>query len=419
MSRMLRRACQETGKPTSSGRCGEKILHSPHNMRQMLHLRGKAALIPATEAEIMSYIHELADWPKLTWDDAKLSAALADVRHRQGRLLGRMEGLGFRLRSEAKLSTLTSDVVKSSAIEGEKLDVDQVRSSIARRLGLEYAGAAVASRDVEGIVEMMLDATQNYAQPLTTERLFGWHAALFPTGRSGMHKITVGAWRPAEAGPMQVVSGPIGREKVHFEAPSAEKLDQEMTALLHWFEAQNGVDPVVKAAIAHFWFVTIHPFEDGNGRIGRAIVDLELARADSTAERFYSMSSQIEAERKEYYLQLERGQRNGLDVTPWLEWFLACLGRAIANADQTLSGVLQKARVWEKVNQQPVNDRQRKIINKLIDGFEGKMTSSKYAKIVKCSEDTALRDISTLVERGVLIKNDAGGRSTSYSLAIE
>jgi Fic family protein len=234
-----------------------------------------------------------------------------------------------------------------------------------------------------------------------------------------MHKITVGAWRPAEAGPMQVVSGPIGREKVHFEAPSAEKLDQEMTALLHWFEAQNGVDPVVKAAIAHFWFVTIHPFEDGNGRIGRAIVDLELARADSTAERFYSMSSQIEAERKEYYLQLERGQRNGLDVTPWLEWFLACLGRAIANADQTLSGVLQKARVWEKVNQQPVNDRQRKIINKLIDGFEGKMTSSKYAKIVKCSEDTALRDISTLVERGVLIKNDAGGRSTSYSLAIE
>jgi Fic family protein len=218
---------------------------------------------------------------------------------------------------------------------------------------------------------------------------------------------------------MQVVSGPIGREKVHFEAPSAEKLDQEMTALLHWFEAQNGVDPVVKAAIAHFWFVTIHPFEDGNGRIGRAIVDLELARADSTAERFYSMSSQIEAERKEYYLQLERGQRNGLDVTPWLEWFLACLGRAIANADQTLSGVLQKARVWEKVNQQPVNDRQRKIINKLIDGFEGNMTSSKYAKIVKCSEDTALRDISTLVERGVLIKNDAGGRSTSYSLAIE
>jgi len=367
----------------------------------------------------MGYIHEQADWPKLTWDDAKLSAVLADVRHRQGRLLGRMEGLGFRLRCEAKLSTLTADVVKSSAIEGEKLDAEEVRSSIARRLGLEYAGTAVASRDVEGIVEMMLDATQNYAKPLTTERLFDWHAALFPTGRSGMHRITVGAWRPVEAGAMQVVSGPIGREKVHFEAPSAEKLNQEMTAFLEWFEAANGVDPVVKAGVAHFWFVTIHPFEDGNGRIGRAIADLELARADSTAERFYSMSSQIETERKEYYLQLERGQRNGLDVTVWLEWFLGCLGRAIARADEMLLGILQKARLWEKVNQQPVNDRQRKVINKLLDGFEGKMTSSKYAKLVKCSEDTALRDIRALVERGVLLKNEAGGRSTSYTLAVE
>lgn len=367
----------------------------------------------------MGYIHEQADWPKLTWDDGKLSAVLADVRHRQGRLLGRMEGLGFRLRSEAKLSTLTADVVKSSAIEGEKLDAEEVRSSIARRLGLEYAGAAVASRDVEGIVEMMLDATQNFAQPVTAERLFDWHAALFPTGRSGMHKITVGAWRPVEAGAMQVVSGPIGRENVHFEAPSAEKLNQEMTAFLEWLEAANGVDPVVKAGVAHFWFVTIHPFEDGNGRIGRAIADLELARADGTAERFYSMSSQIETERKEYYLQLERGQRNGLDVTVWLEWFLGCLGRAIAKADETLSGVLQKARLWEKVNQQPVNDRQRKVINRLLDGFEGKLTSSKYAKLVKCSEDTALRDIRALVERGVLIKNEAGGRSTSYTLAVE
>ncbi len=367
----------------------------------------------------MRYIHELADWPKLTWDDGKLSAVLADVRHRQGRLLGRMEGLGFRLRSEAKLSTLTADVVKSSAIEGEKLDAEEVRSSIARRLGLEYAGPAVVSRDVEGIVEMMLDATQNYAQPVTTERLFGWHAALFPTGRSGMHRITVGAWRSVVAGAMQVVSGPIGREKVHFEAPSADKLDHEMTAFLEWFQAANGVDPVVKAGVAHFWFVTIHPFEDGNGRIGRAIVDLELARADGTAERFYSMSSQIEAERKEYYLQLERGQRKGLDVTIWLEWFLGCLGRAIAKADETLSGVLQKARLWEKMNQQPVNERQRKVINRLLDGFEGKLTSSKYAKLVKCSEDTALRDIRVLVERGLLIKNAAGGRSTSYTLAVE
>ncbi|MCB1228010.1 MAG: Fic family protein [Verrucomicrobiales bacterium] len=367
----------------------------------------------------MGYIHELADWPKLTWDAGKLSTLLADVRHRQGRLLGRMEGLGYRLRSEAKLSTLTADVVKSSAIEGEKLDAEEVRSSIARRLGLEHAGAAEASRDVEGIVEMMLNATQNYAKPLTNERLFGWHAALFPTGRSGMHKITVGAWRPVEVGAMQVVSGPIGREKGHFEAPSADRLDHEMNLFLEWLEAANGVDPVVKAGVAHFWFVNIHPFEDGNGRIGRAIADLELARADGTAERFYSMSSQIETERKEYYLQLERGQRNGLDVTVWLEWFLGCLGRAITQADETLSGVLQKARLWENVNQQPVNDRQRKVINRLLDRFEGKLTSSKYAKLVKCSEDTALRDIRSLVERGVLIKNEAGGRSTSYMLALD
>ena len=269
------------------------------------------------------------------------------------------------------------------------------------------------------MVEMMLDATQHFAQPVTTERLCGWHAALFPTGRRGMHRITVGAWRPVEAGKMQVVSGPMGREKVHFEAPSAEKLDHEMSLFLEWFETARGVDPVVKAGVAHFWFVTIHPFEDGNGRVGRAIVDLELARADGTAERFYSMSSQIEAERKEYYLQLERGQRNGLDITAWLEWFLGCLGRAIAKADETLSGVLQKARLWERLNQQPVNARQRQVINRLLDGFEGKLTTSKYAKIVKCSEDTALRDIRALLEQCVLTKNEAGGRSTSYALAVE
>jgi Fic family protein len=375
------------------------------------------AIISANIAEIMAYIHQSPHWPKLTWDDAKLSVLLAEVRHRQGRLLGRMEGLGFRLRLEAQLSTQTADVVQSSAIEGEKLDAEEVRSSIARRLGLDYAGTAVAGREVEGMVEMMLDATQNFAQPLTVERLFGWHAALFPTGRSGMHKITVGAWRPIESGAMRVVSGPIGRETIHFEAPSAEKLDREMAAFLDWFEAANGIDPVVKAGVAHFWFLTIHPFEDGNGRIGRAIADLELARADGSVERFYSLSSQVEAERKEYYLQLERAQRNGLDVTGWLAWYLGCLGRAITKADETLSEVLQKARVWEKVNQQTVNDRQRKIINKLLDGFEGKLTTSKYAKIAKCSEDTALRDIRVLVERGVLTKNDAGGRSTHYTLA--
>jgi Fic family protein len=265
----------------------------------------------------------------------------------------------------------------------------------------------------------MLDATQNYAQPLTAERLFGWHAALFPTGRSGMQKIAVGAWRQPGSGAMRVMSGPIGREQIHFEAPAAEKLDQEMAALLEWFEAANGIDPVVKAGVAHFWFVTVHPFEDGNGRVGRALADMQLARADNTAERFYSMSSQIETERKEHYLQLERGQRGGLDITDWIEWFLGCLGRAISRADETLSGVLHKARLWERFNEQSVNERQRKIINKLLDGFDGKLTSSKYAKIAKCSEDTALRDIRGLMERGVLIKNEAGGRSTSYMLAAE
>lgn len=365
----------------------------------------------------MAYIHERADWPKFTWNEAKLARLLAEVRHRQGRLLGRMEGLGFRLRAEAQLTILTADVVKSSAIEGEKLDAEEVRSSIARRLGLEFAGAAVAGRDVEGIVEMMLDATQHYREPLTADRLFGWHASLFPGGRSGMHRLTVGAWRPVGAGPMQVVSGLLGKETTHFEAPAAELLDREIAAFLEWFENEGGLDPVVRAGIAHFWFVTIHPFEDGNGRIGRAIADLGLARADGTPQRFYSMSSQIEAERKEYYLQLERGQRGGLDVTDWLEWFLACLGRAISAADETLSGVLHKARIWERVNQQPVNERQRKVVISLLDGFEGNLTSTKYAKLAKCSEDTALRDICDLVDQGVLIKNEAGGRSTSYALA--
>lgn len=364
----------------------------------------------------MAFVHQLPDWPHLHWDDGKLSPLLAEARHRQGRLLGRMEGLGFRLRSEAQLSTLTADVVKSSAIEGENLNPEEVRSSIARRLGLECAGTAVPRRDVEGVVEMMLDATQNYAQPLTAERLFAWHAALFPTGRSGMQRISVGAWRPVEAGAMQVVSGPIGKETVHFVAPSADRLEGEMKAFLDWFEAEGGMDPVLKAGLAHFWFVTIHPFEDGNGRIGRAIADLALARADGTAERFYSMSTQIEAERREYYLQLERAQRATLDVTPWLEWFLACLGRAIQRAEEMLSTVMHKARVWQKLHVAPVNERRRRVLNRLLDDFEGKLTSSKYAKLAKCSEDTALRDIKALVERGVLVKNEGGGRSTSYSI---
>ena len=364
----------------------------------------------------MQYIHEILDWPKFTWDEKKLSPMLADVRHKQGILLGRMQGLGFPLRNEASLITLTADVVKSSAIEGEFLDPEKVRSSIARRLGLEIGGMVEVSRDVEGIVEMMLDATQRYSEPLTSDRLFGWHSLLFPTGRSGRFKIKVGDWRTPEAGAMQIVSGPIGRENIHFEAPDAERLELEMTNFLSWFETNQNLDPVMKAGIAHFWFVTIHPFEDGNGRIGRAIVDLLLSRAESSTERFYSMSSQIETERKEYYLRLERCQRGTLDITIWLEWFLECLDHALAKTASTLSGVIQKPRIWEIANIAKVNSRQQIVLNRLLDGFQGNLTTSKYSKLAKCSEDTALRDIRALMDTGILIQNLGGGRSTSYSI---
>jgi Fic family protein len=368
----------------------------------------------------MTYIHELKEWPHFNWDNRSLIPLLAALRHRQGRLLGRMEALGFELRSEASLTTLTSDVVKSSAIEGERLDPEEVRSSLARRLGIDVGGYVPVNRDVEGIVEIMIDATQNYARSLTEERLFGWHAALFPTGRSGMRRITVGAWRPEDAGPMQVVSGPVGRERVHFEAPNAKRLNGEMTGFLNWFNdpGDEALDPILKAAIAHLWFVTIHPFEDGNGRIARAIADMGLARADRSKERFYSMSAQIEAERKMYYWQLESQQRGSLDITGWLQWFLECLDRAIDRADEMLESVLYKARFWTIINRRPVNDRQRSIINKLLDDFEGKLSTSKYAKIAKCSPDTALRDIRDLVERGILIQNPGGGRSTTYRLPV-
>ena len=366
----------------------------------------------------MTYIHESPKWPNLTWDDARLMPLLGRIRHAQGHLLGRMESLGFRLRAEASLTTLAADVVKSSAIEGELLDAEQVRSSIARRLGLDFGDDVPSSRNVEGVVEMMLDATQKYAEPLTAERLFAWHASLFPTGRSGMGKITVGAWRPAEMDPMRVVSGPIGRERVHFEAPSAERLNREVSAFLDWFEAANGIDEVLKAGIAHFWFVTLHPFEDGNGRISRAIADMALARAEGTTERFYSLSTQIEAEKKEYYLKLEQSQKGGTDITSWLEWFLGCLDRAVAGAKDALSGVLQKARVWEYINQKaPVNERQRRVVNHMLDGFEGNLTTSKYAKLAKCSPDTALRDIKMMIGQGLFIPGAGGGRSTSYRLA--
>jgi len=365
----------------------------------------------------MKYIHQEAGWPKFTWDQEKLSPRLADVRHRQGRLIGRMEGLGLVLRKEAELETLTLDVLKSSEIEGELLNHDQVRSSIARRLGMDIAGAVPADRNVEGVVEMMLDATQNYDKPLTADRLFGWHSALFPTGRSGMHRIVVGAWRDDARGPMQVVSGPIGKEKVHYEAPSARRLNAEMSRFLAWANKKDGTDPVIRAALAHLWFVTIHPFDDGNGRIARAIADWALARSEGSSQRFYSMSSQMRAERKTYYDILENTQKASLDVTEWMAWFLDCLGRAISGTESTLASVFRKARFWEKNAGKTINERQKLMLNKLLDGFEGKLTSTKWAKIAKCSQDTAQRDIQGLIEQRVLVKDAAGGRSTGYSLA--
>jgi Fic family protein len=367
-----------------------------------------------------SGIHELPDWPTFQWDQERLANTLASVRHRQGRLTGRMEALGFPLQQEAVLQTLTEDVVKSSEIEGETLDASQVRSSIARRLGMVVGGMEAADRLVEGVVEMMLDATRHYDQPLTEERLFAWHASLFPTGRSGMRGIRVGAWRDDSTGPMQVVSGSIGHERVHFEAPAAERLDREMKAFLDWFNEDGGstdLDDVLKAGLAHLWFVTIHPLDDGNGRIARAIADLALARSEHGSQRFYSMSAQIRQERTEYYEILEHTQKGTLDVTPWMEWFLACLGRAIDGAQTTLAAVLQKARFWQAVRDLPINDRQRLVLNRLLDGFEGTLTTSKWAKIAKCSSDTALRDILDLVERGMLVRNPGAGRSTSYALA--
>jgi len=364
----------------------------------------------------MLYIYERPDWPTLHWRDDQIAQPLAAVRHRQGRLAGRMQALGFPLRSEAVLQTLTEDVLMSSAIEGEILDRQQVRSSIARRLGMDIAGLVQADRNVDGVVEMMLDATQHYVRPLTAGRLFDWHAALFPTGRSGMTRITVGAWRTDRGGPMRVVSGPIGRERIHYQAPASDRLDAEMTQFLQWFETATP-DPVVKAAVAHLWFVTIHPFDDGNGRIARAIADLALARADDSAQRFYSMSAQIRMERNAYYDALETAQKGSTDITRWLLWFIACLGRAVDGAEITLASVIRKARFWESMQDQRLNARQHKVLGRLLDGFDGKLTNAKWARISKTSADTALRDITDLVQRGILVKDPGGGRSTSYSLA--
>lgn len=380
-------------------------------------MRRKGSIISATYAVIDMYIHEHRDWPRFIWSEQAITVPLAAVRHRQGRLIGRMEALGLNLQAEANLVTLTEDVIKSSEIEGETLDKEQVRSSIARRLGLDIGALSPVDRDVEGVVEMMLDATQNYVQPLTAERLFGWHAALFPTGRSGMSRIVVGAWRDGRSGPMQVVSGPFGRERVHFEAPVASRLPDEMAAFLAWFEQEHSIDPVLKGAIAHLWFVTVHPFEDGNGRIARAIADMALARSEDGPQRFYSMSAGIRVARKGYYAILERTQRGDLDITKWILWFLACLSQAIDGAERVLVNVLRKAAFWRVAEPHISNDRQRLMLNRLLEGFEGKLTSSKWAKLTKVSPDTALRDIVDLIAKGLLTRDHGGGRSTSYSLS--
>ena len=360
------------------------------------------------------YIHQRTEWPGFKWDQAALEPVLGTIRNKQGRLVGRMESLGFSLRNEAILETMTLEVVNTSDIEGEVLNTDQVRSSIARKLGIEYSGLVPSNRNVDGIVEVLLEATQNYKNQLTEERLFEWHAALFQTSKSGLQKITIAGWRKDDAGPMQVVSGPMGKEKVHFEAPDALRVPLEMKIFMDWFNGNQPIDPVLKSAIAHFWFVTIHPFDDGNGRIARAIADMQLARADGMQQRFYSMSAQILLERKGYYQILEESQKGGLDVTRWLQWFLQCFDAALSTSEETLKKVIQKARFWEYLKEKKINERQKLIINKLLDGFHGKLSSSKWAKIAKCSQDTALRDIQNLIDQLVLVKEESGGRSTSY-----
>ena len=357
------------------------------------------------------YIYQSESWPHFTWNEQEIQVVLGKVRHLQGKLLGQMSALGFSEKEETVLSTLTLDVLKSSEIEGEKLNYEQVRSSIARRLGIEYAGMVYSDRNVEGVVEMMLDATQNYNQFLDEDRLFGWHAALFPLGRSGMYKIESGCYRTGE---MQVVSGPLGKEKVYFQAPSPSVVKPEMDVFLNWFNSDTQIDLVLKAAIAHFWFIVIHPFDDGNGRIARTISDLLLARADDSSQRFYSLSSQILVERTVYYETLQKVQHSNGDITEWVSWFLNCLYKAVISTGENVQKVLYKAEFWDKNKETILNSRQRLMLNKLFDGFIGKLNTSKWAKIAKCSTDTALRDIQDLIKKGILQKEIAGGRSTNY-----
>ncbi|MEG9862751.1 MAG: Fic family protein [Parvularculales bacterium] len=363
------------------------------------------------------WVHELENWTNFKWDSEALASKLANVRYRQGLLLGRMEGLGFDL-EEVSLNTLTDDVVKSSAIEGVNLNRQKVRSSIARRLGINVGGLVSSGRDEDGIVEMMLDATQNFSEPLTKERLCNWHATLFPDGTSDGQKIRTGDWRKERDGPMQVVSGDYGKERTHYVAPDANRLEEEMQEFLEWFDNDPDIDPVLKVGIAHYWFVAIHPFEDGNGRIGRAICDMALARADGTPKRYFSLSSQIEAETQHYYSHLDKqGRLGSSDLTGWLSWYLDCLERAIANAEKTISNALSKGELWGTIDPSTVNERQQLIINRMLEkNFVGHMNTSKYAKMAKCSNDTALRDIKELKDRGILVQNPGGGRSTSYRL---
>ena len=363
-----------------------------------------------------TYIHQKDNWPNFTWKSDELVNLLSEARNLQGRLIGRMESLGFDLRNEALLDTLTLDVLKSAEIEGELLNPEQVRSSIAQRLGMEFAGSVASDRNVDGMVEMMIDATKNCFKPLTADRLFDWHAALFPMGRSGIFKITVADWRKDTTGPMQVVSGAAGKEKVHFQAPDANLIEKEMTNFLNWFNGNDNTDLVIKAAVAHLWFVTIHPFQDGNGRITRALTDMLLAQSDKSNQRFYSMSAQIRIERKQYYEILEKTQKGDLDLTDWIKWFLGCLINALKATDKILTRVLLKADFWNRHSKTIINERQKKVLNKLLDGFDGKLTSMKWAKIAKCSKDTAIRDINDLINKEVLQKESAGGRSTNYEL---
>jgi Uncharacterized conserved protein len=361
-------------------------------------------------------IYQQNRWPEFTWNNESLLPLLSKVRNLQGRILGRMESLGFDLRKEAFLETLTIDVIKSTEIEGEFLDPAQVRSSVARRLGMDYVGVLTSDRNIEGIVDLMMDATHKFQNPLTSDRLFGWHSALFPSGRSSLYKITVGAWRMDTSGPMQVVSGPMGKEKIHYQAPDSSAVPSEMDRFLAWFNSEDEMEPVIKAAVGHLWFVTIHPFDDGNGRIARALTDMLLARSDNSSQRFYSMSAQIRKERKGYYDVLEHTQRGGLEITRWLIWFLDCLHDALVDSDSILTKVLYKAQFWRDHAAILLNDRQRMMLNKMLDGFEGKLTTSKWAKISKCSQDTALRDIQDLIYKQILVKEPSGGRSTNYEL---